>query len=278
MPSLQDLPIELRQKIYALAVVPLDITKIATCSRPRGPSGDVEEVALSANKHGNAQSAPNGGTGIIIVSKQVSADARPILYQCHQFEFQTSRALELYLEQIGDMKQQLRHVAIATGGYEHDPGYLYGATKRSFVMLAQATSLQSFGVSHFDFCCDAYSTQPKVDFENFVSGCTLLLQAIANTRSAKGLKVSLASMLEIVKITLPECVGCSACDRSGPQHVSTKRGYSLPQAVSRNRGYGFGQAVSQKRRRCRCKCLEADRNNEELMKQFKRSVANDLQY
>ena len=264
MSSLQSLPLELRQKIYTLAITPLGTNKIEARSRQQGFKSGLEEVALPVIDDGHAQHAPNTDTALMRVSKQVSVDARPILYGCYKFTFQNCRALELFLDQIGDMKQHLRHVAIATGGYEHDDGLLYGATKRSFAMLATATGLQTLSVSHFDFCCSDYSPQPNADFENFVGACARLLQATLDARNAKGLKVNLTSILDIVKIVLPDCSGCCACGKAGIQYVM------------RQRAVCFKDGRVKKRRRCRCKCLEAERNNEVLMEQFKHSVALKL--
>jgi hypothetical protein len=108
MPSLQDLPLELRQKIYALAISSSDTTKIAAYPRQNNSGRRSTEVALPVLEDGQAQRTRNHNTSLLWVSKQVSADARPILYGYHKFTFETTRALELFLDQIGDMKQYLR--------------------------------------------------------------------------------------------------------------------------------------------------------------------------
>jgi hypothetical protein len=263
MPSLQTLPLELRQRIYTYTINPPETTKISAYTRRLPPKCVPEEIASSVLEDGKAHPTPKNDTALLRVSREVSADARPILYGCYKFSFQDCRALELFLDQIRDMKQYLRHVAIATGGYEHDHGPLYGATKRSFAMLASATGLQSFSISHFELCCAAYSPQPNVNFEAFVDACAQLLQAILNGRNAKGLKVSQSSHLNIVKIVLPACSGCAACSTGGRQ-------------MPARRTLKVGQGVSKVRRRCRCQCLEAEHNNEVLLEQFKRSVAIKL--
>jgi hypothetical protein len=263
MPSLQDLPLELRGKIYTLAFTSSDSTKLAAYPRSKDAKNESNEVALPVLEDGQAQRTQNYNASLVWVSKQVSADARPILYGYHKFIFVNTRALELFLDQIGDMKKHLRHVTLDPCGYEHDFGALYGATKRSFTMLAAATGLQTLGVSHYDFCRIRRIPDPKNAINNLVSASAQLLQAILNTRKAKGLKFDLASLLEIVKIQLPPCAGCATCKKSGV-HGSGKR------------IIGFKHGSLPRRLRCCCRCNVAEANNQMLVENFKRSVRETL--
>jgi hypothetical protein len=267
MPSLQTLPLELRQKIYTLAFNSFDATKIGTHSRQRDKYSRPEEVALPVLRDGQVERTPNNDTALIRVSKEVSADARPILYGYHKFSFEDTRALELFLEQIGDMKQHLRYVALDPSGYEQNLGTqspLYSATKRSFAMLAAATQLQTLSVAHYDFCRSLYLKGPSNDFRNLVTDSAQLLQAIVNARRSKGLKVN-ASLLDIVKIELPDCSGCFTCNKSaGKQYTTIKRGVR------------FKQGCLTRSLRCCCKCLDAEGHNKALMAGFKLSVADTL--
>ncbi|KAM0709243.1 hypothetical protein Q7P35_003280 [Cladosporium inversicolor] len=263
------LPLELRQKIYTLAFSSSsDTTEIAASFRQRDTKSSPDEVALTILQDGKFERVPNNDTALIRVSKQVSADARPILYGYHKFIFQNTRALELFLDQIGDMRQHIRHVALGPSGYDHDLGsqsQLFGATKRSFAMLAAATGLQTLSVSHHDFCRILHVPQNNNHISNTVAASAQLLQAILDARNAKGLKVDLASLLDIVKIELSECCGCAACGKSGVQHVSSKRSVR------------FKQGPLKRLLTCSCKCLRAESINEVLMEGFKRSVAETLQ-
>jgi hypothetical protein len=272
MPSLEDLPLELRQNIYALVVVAPDTAKIATFFHSRRPNNSPAEVALVAREHGTAKPSVDSENAIVLVSKQTRAEALPMLYQRCSFEFESSRALELFLDQIGDMKQHLRNVSISMGGYEHDTGALFGATKRSFAMLATATGLQSFSVSHFDFCRYQFSPNLETSIENFASACTPFMQTLRDARTAKGIKTGLP-MLYIIKLVLPECGGCFACDILRPQHGLRRRGISGAQSSQKR---SVCVQNSRTRLKCRCKCLEADRNNNELMKQIKHRIASNL--
>jgi len=267
MPSLQTLPLELRQKIYTLAFTSSDATNIATYRRHRDTDNSSKEVALPVLQDGQVERTPNNDFALIRVSKEVSADALPILYGYHKFAFQDTRALELFLDQIGNMKQHLRYVALGPSGYEHNletESPLYGATKRSFAMLAAATQLQTLSVAHFDFCRVHYLKGPGNDFGNLVTESAKLLQAIANARKSKGLKVN-ASLLDIVKIDLPGCSGCFTCNKSaGKQYTTSKRGAR------------FRQGVLTRSLRCCCKCLDAEDRNKALMAGFKLSVADTL--
>lgn len=268
MPSLQTLPLELRQKIYTLAFASPGTTKIAAHTRHGVLDCQSEELALSVAEDGKTHRTTHHDTSLIRVNKEVSADALSMLYGCYHFTFQNSKALELFLVQIGAMKQHLRHISIAIGGYEHDfddDRYgIYSATKRSISMLAVATGLETFTISHYDFCCGGYSFWPDSHFSDFQRTCAQLLQGIIDTRSAQGLKVNIASMLDVVKIELPECAGCFACNKSGVQLTSTRRGFS------------YKEGIVTKRFRCRCKCREAERSNEVMMEKLKSSITDLL--
>jgi hypothetical protein len=264
MPSLQDLPLELRQKIYTLAFSSSDTTKLAAYPRPKNSERRSKEVALPVLEDGQAQRTPKHNTSLLWVNKQVSADALPILYGYHKFIFVNTRALELFLDQIGDMKKHLRHVELGPCGYDHEFGALYNATKRSFTMLAAATGLQTLGVSHYDFCRTCHIPDPNNSINNLVSASAQLLQAILNARKAKGLKPDLEGLLEVVKIQLPPCAGCAICKKSGPPHGSGKR------------IIGFKEGSLPRRLRCCCRCNLAEANNQILMKNFKRSVRETL--
>jgi hypothetical protein len=158
------------------------------------------------------------------------------------------------------------------GGYEHDTGALFGATKRSFAMLATATGLQSFSFSHFDFCRYQFSPNRDTSIENFVSACSPFMQTLHDARTAKGIKTGLP-MLDIIKFVLPECGGCFSCDISRPQHGLRRHGRGGVQSSQKR---SVCVQNSRMRLKCRCKCLEANRNNDELMKQIKHGVASNL--
>jgi hypothetical protein len=264
MPSLQDLSIELRLRIYALAIGPQITAKIEAYSHSSAPNDSPADVVSIVRGHGTATPSGNNGNAIVRVSKQVRAEALPILYQHCEFEFESSRVLELFLNQIGEMKQHVRNISIATGGYEHDAGSMFGATKCALATLATIAGLQSFNISHFDLCCLEYNPRPETGIENFAGACSQFLHTLRASRSVKGLKTNTATVLDIVKVVLPGCVGCFSCNKPGPQRVS------------RNRSVTVRCGKINKRRRCRCKCSEAYRNNEELNKQLKRRLATDL--
>lgn len=264
MPSLKDLPAELRQKIFGLALAPTDITKIAVYPRKNGSDSRSNEVALLALESGQTQRKPNTETALIRVSKEVSAEARPLLYGSFHFTFLSTRAFELFLEQIGPMKKHLRHVALGANAYEHDigpQGPLYAATKRSLTMLAEATGLQTFGISHFDFCRGNHLSKVSIGFDHLVVVAGKLLRAIHRARNAGGLKSDLAGMLDIVRFDLPDCASRSCCEKSGMQRPD------------RRSCVDFKQISSNRFLRCYCKCSKAERNNVELTEELKRCVA-----
>jgi hypothetical protein len=273
MPPLQDLLIELRFKIYALAIGSQNAAKITVHSGCSTPNDSPTDVAVIAHGHGSVTpSAANNGNSIVRVSKQIRAEALPILYQSCKFEFESSRALELFLGQIGDMKQHLRNVGISMGGYEHDAGALFGATKRSFAMLATVTGLQTFGVSHFDFCCPGYSPNRVASLDNFASVCSQFMRALHDSRTAKGLRTG-PQMLDIIQLVVPDCDGCFACDILRPLQGFPKRGMRGGQSSPKRR---VCVGNTNRRRKCRCKCGDAEHINGELLKRIKRRVASNL--
>lgn len=268
MPSLQTLPIELRQKIYRLALIPLESTRIAAYRRQKLSGHRSSEVALKVFVNGIPHSAPNNDTALIRVSNEVSADARPLLYESFHFTFQCSRALELFLEQIGDMRKHLCHVALGPTGYDYElgsQGPFSGSVKRSFAMLAAATGLQTLRVSHYDFCRGRHLSLISLKFNDLAYVSAQLLFDIHEARKAKGLTTDLAGMLDIVEIELPDCDGCLCCDKSGKQLGGRRRVVSFKQ-------YTF----IDRERKCLCVCSDAESNNEELKQAFKRYVASFL--
>lgn len=268
MPSLKDLPVELRQKIFGLALIPTNITKIVAYPRENGSDSRSNEVALHALEPDQTQRKPNDETALIRVSKEVSAEARPLLYGSFHFFFLSMRAFELFLEQIGPMKKHLRHVALGPNAYQHDigpHGLLYAETKRSFTMLAAATSLQTFGISHFDFCRGNHLSKVSIGFDDLVIVSGQLLRAIHHARNAGGLKSDLAGMLDIVRFDLPDCAGCYCCEKSGEQKPG-RRLHDTFKQPSKNRFLS-----------CYCRCSKAERNNGELTEALKRRVTAYLE-
>jgi hypothetical protein len=248
------------------AIAPGYTAKIVVHYESSAPNAFPTDVAVVA--HGQASATPsaaNNGNAIVQVNKQIRAEAFPILYQSCKFEFESSRAMKLFLDQVGDMKQHLRDVSISMGGYEHHAGAL-------FAVLATVTGLQTFCVSHFDFCCPGYSPNRSASLASFTSVCSRFLQALHDSRKAKGLKTS-HQMLDIIKFVIPECSGCFACDVLRPVDGIRKSGMRGGQTSSK-RSACLGN--SQKRRKCRCKCDDAEHINEELLKQVKRRVASNL--
>lgn len=275
MPSFRNLPVELRKKIFALGFTPQGTTQIEAYLRPAAvprvhPGIHPREVALVSRNlrrnKGASTPRPSYNLALLKVDRETYREALPVLYESLELKFANFRALELFLDQIGDAKQHLRHVEIAPKGYESDFGPLYGATKRSFAMLESATGLQSFKVSHFDFCC-AFIDQVGHDvaLANLANSCACLLLALQHARETKDLTADTQEMMDIFEIVLPKCHGCAHCDKRGRQRVSTR----LCILVKLERG--------EKYLRCRCPCAVAVNMNQEMMGHFKRMLEHKLE-
>lgn len=264
MPSLQTLPVELRQRIYGLVlergeVIQLENSLLANTLpgipgvAPKGHHRDVAHRGKIRDASGSAWVPAVSHVALILVSKEVNADATPLLYGNNRFELQHTGALERFLVQIGNAKQYLRHISIAMGGYKFHDGLT--AANRSFLALRQAKDLRSITISHFDLCCLKLNKTGWLDVDDLVNGLTHLLMELHTAHEARNLK---GNVLDVVKITLPSCKGCWACDRSGRQWIRDRR------------------RVSGKKISCECFCSAAAANNEALLRNFKRKIATNL--
>lgn len=253
MPSLTDLPLEIRQKIYALLLTSpeeLTIRPVNEFSRTIH-----SHTVLSGHKLPSVIDLP-----LTRVSKQIRADALPLLYGGHRFNFLSSKTLKLFLEQIGFARKHLRHISIYGGGYEHGSSKFRTASRDAFGLLALAGGLQSLTVSHLDFCASSKESRySKTDLDHFADACVPLLSILNYARKRNGMK---GSALDIVKIQLLECVGCSGCRYSGRQVSSRRR---VNESGTRNSS-----------QRCSCLCAEADANNEAMIEQFRSRVAEKI--
>lgn len=264
MPSLQTLPVELRQRIYGLVlergeVIQLENYLIANTLpgiagvAPKGHHRDVAHRGQIRDASGSAWVPAVSDVALILVSNEVNVDVTPLLYGNNRFELQHTGALERFLAQIGDAKQYLHHISIAMGGYKFHDGL--AAANRSFLALKKAKDLRSITISHFDLCCLKFNKTGWLDVDDLVNGITPLLMELHVAYEARNVK---GNVLDVVKITLPPCKGCWACDHSGGQWVRDRR------------------RVSGKKMSCECFCVAAETNNEALLRDFRRKIAAKL--
>lgn len=254
MPSLSDLPLEIRQKIYALLLTSPEEFTI----RP------VSDYSKNIHSHTvlSGHRLPSViDVALTRVSKQIRADTLPLLYGGdHKFNFLSSKTLKTFLEQIGFARKHLRHISIYGAGYEHPTSIFCTAFRDAMGLLALAGGLQSFTVSHLDFCATSkrsrFSTR---DLDHFADACVPLLSILNYARKRNGLK---GSVLDIIKIQLLECEGCSGCGYRGRQ-VPSRR-------CVNERGTRNGSV------RCSCLCADADANNDAMIEQFRTRVAGKL--
>ena len=102
--DLGKLPPEIRKEIYTYLLVEDDVVPI---KRFLG--------AKSNRKYDTAALLPRRtrrSNEILRVNKLIYEEAVKILYDCNKFEFLNAVALHHFLEQIGDAKRHLRHIAI----------------------------------------------------------------------------------------------------------------------------------------------------------------------
>ena len=135
--DLGKLPPEIRKEIYTYLLVENETIPIKRLLRDKRErkSGT---VAL--------QSWTGRSSGVLRVNKLISEEAAQVLYGYNKIEFLNAGALRHFLEQIGDAKRHLRHVAIYQDGIIFMKSW--NSMKQSIQMLASAKALRTLEVSH----------------------------------------------------------------------------------------------------------------------------------
>jgi hypothetical protein len=87
---------------------------------------------------------------IFRVNKLIREEAAQVLYGCNKFEFINAGALYHFLQQIGDARRHLRHVAIYQDGLTFMKSWK--SMQQSIQVLASVRGLRTLEVSHDALC------------------------------------------------------------------------------------------------------------------------------
>lgn len=213
--SLQSLPIEVRQKIYSLVLVEpdeIDI-KVYNAPNPVVARGVARDTHKRNSKHRGqiyrgSRWFPvvSSNAELLRVSKQVQADAAPLFYGLNRFEFQTTNALERFLNQVGGIKAHIRHLTLLGRAFWHSrPASPYAALHRFLKALAASRDLRCLNISYVYFCTSDSGNPPpdfKPNVKQLVKHCIPLLKPLQTSYKAKNLA---QNFLDVVNIEAPRC-------------------------------------------------------------------------
>ena len=134
------------------------------------------------------------GFTLLRVSKQMLAEAAPIVYERHTFNFTKRNSYLSEVKSLGDMRQYLTHVRISEFS----------------VFLYEPTNLRLVVIDHGSICNDSREAEPadhSVSLLNkFARGFAALVASKA--RDGQGVQ-SYKDILPTFKITFIHCVRCA---------------------------------------------------------------------
>lgn len=234
----ESLPRELRRYIYDLVLVQDDTIalqdyrykhrkEVKTEVAPVGHSRDKELRGLEWDTvTGKYVPTDPKYTALLQANKRMLAEASPILYGKNKFMFRTAATLERFVNQIGDRKRHLRHVAIDVGGYLPHRSHL--PVQRSFdALAATAKDLRTISVSHFDFCFQP--TLVADGYPSTIQGLVEDLKPLLESLQKSYVKKNLArSVLDVVNIEpLAACDDADMRRHENDEHyIRVRRNFS----------------------------------------------------
>lgn len=221
--SLEDLPLEIRQRIYSLVLVESKEMNIQVYD------AQGQEIHLGVARLGHRRNPKHRGqrwsgnkwvsvvssdTGLLKASKQIHAEAVPMFYGKNVFAFRSTNALDRFLNQIGDMKAHLRYLELPHFAFftRRSHASAHYAVHRSLKTLVAATNLRSLTISHYYFCPSRRTyNRPEMalDYDRcvqqFVKHCKPLLNSLKTSYEAQNL---LANVLDFVTVDGPKHGHC----------------------------------------------------------------------
>ncbi|KAK4505219.1 hypothetical protein PRZ48_003182 [Zasmidium cellare] len=252
--TFMDLPAEVRMNIFGYILEedkPITLQLIKWRSRPR----EVARKGHDRKRHHRGEvydrsqrawvPAPPTYTAIMFLNKQVYSEATQVLYGDNTFHFETTSALEDFLNLLGPRAQYLRFIEI--GSY----GYIPTTARRAFKLLLKAKGLRKLQFDHHDFCGGRYG-KPRLVVDTIAAACKELVISLQD--SYEDLNLS-ASVLDVVRVAKPGV--CHDCTVNGRKPTDHSR------AV-----FGLG--------RCNCPCTDVDKNTEAFCKEIRSIVAGYL--
>ncbi|KAK4900237.1 hypothetical protein LTR27_002461 [Elasticomyces elasticus] len=178
-----DLPPELRKMVYGFVLLEqankicIDVYKAkARARRPMksGFSWDDKRAKGYGFKwdkdQGKVMGRPWSGLSLLRVSKQLLAEAAPVIYGQHVFSFRDMSVMECFLSTIGGMRHFLKDIELGR--------FCYIVTKfrPAFKLLKNAKSLRTIKMPHNFLCSRARAHGDKsISMESFVEETAAML-------------------------------------------------------------------------------------------------------
>lgn len=267
--DLQKLPLEIRKEIYKHLLVEtkkIDIIRQNCRGGVKVARMDNHQDSKHRGKVWDSRQrrwvdALPSAASILLVNKQISHEARQVLYGSNDFEFDNALALETFLKHTGDAINHLRHIALTGTGALYRGSW--ASMDRCLVRLAKAKALRTLEFSHLALC----HHHKAVHMKSLVEHCKPLLEALQVVFTHKKLKVQ---VFDVVKIALPPCSHHEFHDdTSGPYDWgSTRRGFRMAHRVKRG-----GSAET---KFCLCRCEEAEQKNKRFTEELRREITGQL--
>jgi len=252
--DLGKLPPEIRKEIYTYLLVEPNIIAIKRFLRAKSKH-KYDTVALRLRT--------KRSTGILRVNKFVNDEAVKALYGCNKFEFLNAVALHHFIEQIGDARKYLRHVAIYQDGLTFMKSWK--SMQQSIQALASVKGLRTLEVSHSALC--RHGT-PKSSIEDLVRRCKPLLHALNAEFVKRSLKSNVFDAIQIV-LPLSDCESLVHRTLCSAKYEHPRRAFITNYATKLSRKI---RSVLE----CGCHCRKADVVNNELNQQLKEEIAKQL--
>ncbi|KAK4955851.1 hypothetical protein LTR10_006790 [Elasticomyces elasticus] len=188
-----DLSPELRKMVYGFVLLEqankifIDVYKAkARARRPvkSGFSWDDKRAKGYGFKwdkdQGKVMGRPWSGLSLLRVSKQLLAEAAPVIYGQHVFSFRDMSVMECFLSTIGEMRHFLKDIELDC--------FCYIVTKfrPAFKLLTNAKSLRTIRMPHNFLCPRTRAHGDKtISMESFVEETTAMLTCQHNLRKTR---------------------------------------------------------------------------------------------
>ena len=214
--TLDKLPPELRNRIYEMVLVEPERVKLQCYQPPdkqyyvtngkatsRTARDEVAPVNHKRNSRYRGQQWDGkkwkevpSTTALTQVNKQLNAETSSVLYGSNFFDFTTTAALERFLKQIGNNKQQLRAVGLSY----HPYGHSITAGDRAVVALTAAQSLHTVSLTNFPIeHVDPKSIRMRRSVIDYVEMFAPLLTSLHTRLQARGQGDDVLSVLKITR-------------------------------------------------------------------------------
>jgi len=249
--DLDRFPPEIRFEIYNHLLVIDRIVPIKRVHRAKSKRQH-DTVAL--------QSQTKRSTEVLRVNKFMNEEAAPVLYGCNNFEFLNAMTLNDFLQQIGDAKRHLRHVAFHQDGFKFMKSWK--SMQHSIQLLASERGVRNLQFSHSAFCRNGTL---KIPISELVKHCKPLLQALNVEFVKKDLGTS---VLDIIDIVLPR----SNCESTGL--CSTTGEHGRKALITNYTSSMFKTSTLDLQ--CGCRCGTAQDVNDRLKTELKEEIAKQL--